>query len=388
MSIRIEPLAPHHRQEYATLLQTDPRSLIFASNGYLDLLAALAPAATCHRWVARDASGTMRGAMNFFILPGKWGGIANALPFFGSPCGLVVPDGSAEIKAALLEHFLAVAQNAGCSACTFITSPLDPDPHSCQALLSPTFEDERIGLITPLPAPSATLEQDLLALCQQKTRNLIRKGMKAGFRLDRSDTRENWRFLQETHLANMAVVNGASRPGSFFTLMEEGALPDLERRLYTACLDETPVAGLLLLYHQQTVEYFVPAIQVEHRASQPLSFLILQAMREAVMAGYRWWNWGGTWLTQKSLYHFKKGFGATDHHYYYYVKIFDPSLLAVDRQELLREYPLFFTYPFNQVLPAPIDQTGLPRISSTLATHISTESSPVLSTSSGDSGGS
>lgn len=53
-----------------------------------------------------------------------------------------------------------------------------------------------------------------------------------------------------------------------------------------ASLDGRPVAALLLLYFNRTVEYFAPVIEHEYRSRQPLSFLIWQGMLDAVHRGY------------------------------------------------------------------------------------------------------
>ena len=52
---------------------------------------------------------------------------------------------------------------------------------------------------------------------------------------------------------------------------------------------------MLLFYFKDTVEYFVPAIDIEWRKEQPLSALIHIAMYDAIKEKkIVKWNWGGT----------------------------------------------------------------------------------------------
>ncbi|MEO5345000.1 MAG: GNAT family N-acetyltransferase [Magnetococcus sp. YQC-9] len=359
MSIRVEHIQPAQIKDYESLVLADERSLVYSSLPYVELLKCLSPEAACLHWLARDETGAVRGSLICLIQKGPWGFIANVLPFFSGPAGLVVPDGDLAVKSALLGHYLAEVRARGCVAATFVTSPLDVDSARYHAWLAPTFVDERVGLITPLPPPSGGLEQALLEMCRQKTRPPIRKSLRVGFQLEVAGSEENWSFLRATHRHNMAQLNAAARPDAFFDYMRSPDSASLMRRLYVARLDGTPVAALLLLDHHRTVEYFVPVIVEAYRSLQPLSFLIFHAMRESVEAGKRWWNWGGTGLTQSTLYRFKKGFGAVDHRYFYFVHLFDPALLRVDRQSLMTAYPFFFTYPFGQVPLSDSTSSGL-----------------------------
>ncbi|MBF0191242.1 MAG: GNAT family N-acetyltransferase [Magnetococcales bacterium] len=351
MSIHVTPIPQTDAEEPEYGLVPAEGDLIHSSAPMVQLLRHMAPRARAIRLEARDDHDhRLRGLLHCFIQDGPWGPIANSLPFFGTHGGPVVPDQDPAVRAALVEAFRQRVRQEGCVASTLITSPMDPDPQQLRAILSPDYVDARIGLITPLPAQTGVDGIHLMALFHSKSRNMVRKALQGGFRLDREETPAHWAFLEHTHGQNMARLNAATHPEAFFRYVSQptsGAA--LEKRLYTAFLADEPVAGLLLFVHHKSVEYAVPVIQEAHRASQPLSFLIWHAMMEAVESGLRWWNWGGTWLSQESLYRFKKRLGGVDHPYYYYVNIGDPTLLKVERHALMREYPFFYAYPFGQV---------------------------------------
>ena len=107
---------------------------------------------------------------------------------------------------------------------------------------------------------------------------------------------------------------------------------------------------MLLFYFKDTVEYFIPAIDIEWKKEQPLSALIHIAMYDAIKEKkIVKWNWGGTWTTQKGVYHFKSRWGAKDLPYFYYSKIFfdEKKISFITPKELLKSYPFFYTIPFS-----------------------------------------
>ncbi|MBF0165919.1 MAG: GNAT family N-acetyltransferase, partial [Magnetococcales bacterium] len=261
---------------------------------------------------------------------------------------------------ALMEGYRRLLGERGCIAATLIASPLDPDHDQLKSLLQPDFIDSRRGLITPLPEAGEDDESALMERFHGKSRNMVRKALQGGFRLDREESPENWAFLERTHRDNMNALGAACHPPAYFEALRLPLEPKLERRLLIACLDDQPVAGLLLYLFGKTVEYAIPVIEASHRGGQPLTFLIWHAMLEAIDEGYRLWNWGGTGWSQESLYRFKKRLGAVDHPYYYFTHLFDRSLLTRDRGELMRNYPYFFAYPFNLTDCQPLCKLRIP----------------------------
>ena len=150
---------------------------------------------------------------------------------------------------------------------------------------------------------------------------MVRKALQQGFALHITDADWAWRFLYETHVENLQALGGQAKPWSHFIALRTH-IPAHWRRVFVATLADQPVAALLLLYFNQTVEYITPVIRHAYRSQQPLSFLIWHAMLWASREGYRWWKaGGGTWLAQPSLYHFKAGWGAIDLPYTYLINV-------------------------------------------------------------------
>lgn len=346
--IRIETLSPPTEARYREFLLRDPRSLLYGSTEYRNFLVH-AVGGTPTYLLALDGHEQIVGSLAYFRLevPGI-GAVINSLPWYGSHGGcMLVGDHAADVRRVLLLRYREAISDA-LSATIVLTSNEEVVVDEYRTILAPTAEDRRIGQMTPLPPASASLEKDLETVLLQKTRNLVRKSLKQGFELQDRDDDDAWRFLYETHVENMQAIEGKPKPPEHFVAMRE-TLPS--RRLLVAAINGTPVAALLLLYFNRTVEYVTPVIKHEYRSRQPLSFLIWHGMVDAIRNGYGWWNWGGTWITQTSLHHFKAGWGAIDHPYTYLVCSSPAGLatLSANRSRLGELFPFYYTYPYDRL---------------------------------------
>jgi lipid II:glycine glycyltransferase (peptidoglycan interpeptide bridge formation enzyme) len=209
--------------------------------------------------------------------------------------------------------------------------------------------DQRVGQVTYLPEGKDRINDRLLSLFGQKTRNLVRKALRQGFTVTCEETDEAWEFLRTTHEENMAAVGGTAKPKSHFMALRSVFAANC--RVWQAQADGKFVAAVLLMYYQDTVEYFIPVVKREYRSRQPLSLLIFEAMKDAVVRGFKIWNWGGTWASQKSLHHFKAGFGAIDRPYKYYIitDVGIRDLLQNAKSEITRNFPNWYLYPYAEL---------------------------------------
>lgn len=346
--IRVETLAAVTESQYQAFLLADPSSLIYASLKFRDFLVrAVGGTPTIH--LALDDNDHIIGSLGYFQfdLP-DIGTVINSLPWYGSHGGCIVRGNLAsEARRDLLARYREAASAPDVLSATIV---LTPDEERAKEdylqMLKPDALDHRIGQFTELPVAGDDLEYRIL----QKTRNLVRKALRQPFVHNIEDDKAAWQFLYQTHAENMAGIGGKAKPLAHFKAMRD-EIPASARRLYIGRLQGEPVAGLLLLYFNRTVEYITPVIKHEHRSAQPLSFLIWHAMQDAITEGYRWWNWGGTWTTQKSLHHFKAGWGAADRPYTYLISSSERgrSVLAANKERLNELFPYYYTYPYERL---------------------------------------
>ena len=350
--ITVSSLSVEHETEYSQLLLRDTRSLIYASIEFRNfLLEAIGGEASY--LVAHDHSGQIIGGLPLFRLTTpEFGSVINSLPWYGSHGGVFVAAGAPDdVRHALLVKYKSIIYEPDILTATLIQSPFEEmeTKSYCGKLLN-TVLDHRTGQITKLPVSSATVEADLEQILAQKTRNLVRKSRKQGFQLRRESNDDAWEFLYTVHHENMLAIGGKAKPREHFEALRR-CLPKEWRQISIAYLNNEPVAALLLLYYNKTIEYFTPVIRQQFRSLQPLSFLIWHSMLDAIEKGFVWWNWGGTWASQKTLHHFKAGWGATDYPYSYLIHA---SPLGIDvlhskKMAVANAFPYYYVFPFDQL---------------------------------------
>lgn len=338
-----------NKQDYEAFVRSHPDSLLYYSQNYRLLLERFLDAEPCY-FIARNCSGFIEGVLPAFLKRNEvFGNVLNSLPFYGSHGSILIREEKKEVKHELIQAFFEFAEKNKCVSTTLITSPFETDLTYYENEIPDTFRDERIGQLVHLPAASDSVSEDLMAIFHSKTRNMIRKAQKLPIRIVTDCPDQYFNFLVDTHEENMRGIGAKAKPIEFFNLVKEIFQYNSEYRIYTALLDGKPIAALLLLYYNNTVEYFTPVIVEEYRSMQSLSLLIYQAMQDAVNDGYLRWNWGGTWLTQDGVYHFKRRWGTEDLPYYYFTRILDDSVLSLSKETLLEEFPYFYVVPFGEL---------------------------------------
>jgi lipid II:glycine glycyltransferase (peptidoglycan interpeptide bridge formation enzyme) len=178
-----------------------------------------------------------------------------------------------------------------------------------------------------------------------KTRNVVRKAIKSGIKIiEESNDLET---LYQIHLDNMTAIGGKAKEKDFFEEISKRFIPGTDYRVFYAIKDDQKIAGLMNFYFNKTVDYFTPVVVQEFRSLQPLSFLIHNAMVIAGHEGYRFWNWGGSWETQKNLIHFKERWGGEIRNYRYFTTIANQAIYSEKKDTIEKNYPGFFVVPYN-----------------------------------------
>jgi hypothetical protein len=357
MNSAIEFLTPEQYERYDAFLRSVDDSVLYSSSRYGEFLKAVLPRSES-KYLCAVRGDELVGVLPAFVFRGsRFGNVLNSLPFFGSYGGVTVaPEArdSDQIKRELIEAFHALAVEESAVSSTLIANPLRPENAFYDQHCHATLCDDRIGQITPLPVPdpAETLADRLAGQIHAKTRNHIRKALKSGFALGRTNRSQAFQALESIHGQNMAAIGGRTKGSIVFSAIQAAfRFPD-DYVLYTASKDERIVAALLVFFFNRTAEYFMPATEEGFRVYQPISLLVFEAMQDAVQRGCRFWNWGGTWLSQKGVYDFKARWGTQDHAYRYYIREYEGAerLRHSSRDELLAEYPNYYVLPFDALV--------------------------------------
>ena len=195
---------------------------------------------------------------------------------------------------------------------------------------------------------SENIEENLMESFHYKTRNMIRKAQKSD--IDIIIDNSAFEFLELTHKENMEAIGGKAKSSYFFEIIKKYFKENIDYNIYVAKKDGVYISAMLVFYYNKVVEYFTPVVKVEYRSFQPLSLLIFQAMIDNANKKFKWWNWGGTWLSQDGVYRFKNRFGAVDKEYKYFIKVNNQDIYDSTKEELLKEYENFYTIPFERLI--------------------------------------
>ncbi len=355
MTLETQLLTRNEAQQHEAFLLQTPDALLYHSHNYLwhlehYLNTEIFVAVTLHE-------NTCVGYWPIaFSISGSFGKVANSLPYYGSNGAPVILQGISsiqkeEILAALLKTVLEKVESEKCAAFTVVSNPLDAETAQWLEQNMPhDLTDDRIGQLTPLPAHETGIAEKLLQSFDDPRPRNIRKALKEGVSIRFSHTADDRDFLYAVHRENITAIGGIAKEKRFFDFLPEH-FSENQYRIYIAEKDGERIAGLLLFYYNQTVEYFTPGVVEAHRNTQPTALLVYQAMLDAIEQQYTWWNWGGTWLSQGGVYDFKKKWGTRDLPYRYFTRVYDARVRETNKETLLREYPNFYVVPFGILKP-------------------------------------
>jgi hypothetical protein len=350
MDYNIRELSNNDKDKWESFLLQSKQTLLFHSWKYKLLLERFLNLDSRYLCLFDD-NDNIKSAIPLFYFKSQEGVIINSLPFYGSHGGVLEFDGNIKYKKAILSKYIEIINDQNVISATLISNTFDNCDSFINDNLSYDYIDERIGQIIHLPlnVSGNMLEDEIFKMCHYKTRNMIRKSMKSGFEFIVENSDESWDFLMKTHNENMLNINGSPKPDNFFYAIKDIFDPSLDYDIWVAKKGNVFCAAMLIFKYNKTVEYFTPVINVKYRNEQPLSGLIFNAMKDVVQKGFKFWNWGGTWLSQDGVYRFKSRWGTKDFPYFYYTKLKSKEILNLSKDEILSKFPYFYVLPFNEL---------------------------------------
>lgn len=322
-----------------------PHSLAYHRSDFLGVVSRELGAEPL--WIVVRSAGEIVGVMPIAMKSGTYGIVVNSLPYFGSNGAVIQKNDDVAIAKLLIAEFERFCSDLPAAAWTIITNPLDEKDGFYQEELDWNFKDFRYSYVTTLEAGRSFLEF-VERFDDPRPRN-VRRAIRSGVEIIEKSSEDALLGLSRLHQSNMREIGAPFKTEAFFL--------DVARTMgrdswgyHEAEIEGKTVAGLLVLKHGQTVEYYTPAVDPLHRASQASSLLIATVMHKLGNDGYRFWNWGGTGENQHGVRNFKKKWDCREGKYYYFTKVVDHSLFRVPSADLTQMYPGFFVYPFDGVL--------------------------------------
>ncbi|MCD6068695.1 MAG: hypothetical protein K0S33_3521 [Bacteroidetes bacterium] len=347
--IKIYTFSDLHPFGLEQFLLSDPLNIIYCTPNYISLLERITGAP--HKVLAKIENAQIKGFLPFMEKAGPFGKVINSLPYYGSHGGAITGDLQTEKE--LMEAFVNYCQDNSVISATLIPSFFKENTELYSGFFAPDFEDERIGQFVNMSEIKGSSKQEiadcLMEKFHSKTRGHIRKAIKSDVTVRVDAGKEALGFLKHTHEVNCKAINIVAKTDSFFYGLHEVFEEGKDFNIYTAWHEDKPIAAMLCLYYNKTIEYYCPATIEEFRVLQPLSLLAYSAMIDGVDNGYTYWNWGGTSLSAQGVYDFKARWGTTDKNYKYFTRVFDKSIYKLKKEDIMANYPYFFVIPFNKI---------------------------------------
>jgi len=350
--IDITMLTGNYEARYTEMLHNCREAMFNHSPQYRNLLSDFLSCQPCY--IIAIEEGEVIGAIPAFLKENtKYGNILNSLPFFGSHGGVLVQskfdeNKKRQIKRSLLDSFSALAREKDCILSTMITSPFDSDISFYENNLPYKFKDRRVAPIVEFRDNIDNAEHEIMYhIIEPDNRRAIRRPLKHGVTLEFS---QDFGPLFEMHNENISSKGGNVKPMAFFQKVRE-LIKENDYDLIYAKKEGVIIAGLLVFFFKNIVDYFTPALRYEYSIEQGTTFLIYEGMKKAIASGYKYWNFGGTSESQPSLHRFKARWGTKDYPYYYYIiqhRNID-HILQMKPQDILEEYKWFYVLPFSEL---------------------------------------
>ncbi len=337
--MKIEILNEKLYLEYEDFIKKFEGGLFFYSIKYKNFLEELLECESSYYIVVDNNE--ILAVYPMMLKKGKLGIVYNSLPFYGSHGGILSTSDNATNMLIKKINEISILND---TASNMYVSNLFENNFNKDFIYD--IEDKRIGQITFIGF-SENIEGNLMESFHYKTRNMIRKAQKSDIEVYIDNNAFD--FLEITHKENMESIGGKPKSSKFFELIKKHFEASLDYDIYIAKKDGIYISAMLVFYYNNVVEYFTPVVKVEYRSFQPLSLLIFQAMVDNSNKKFKWWNWGGTWLSQDGVYRFKSRFGAIDKEYKYFIKVNNQDIYNSTKEELLSEYENFYTIPFDRL---------------------------------------
>jgi hypothetical protein len=328
--------------QYNNLLRRSSPSFIYSELFFLDAIASYLECEV--NFILRIDGDEITAALPFCVCYGEFGPVINSLPFFGSHGGVINLNKGLSDTKEIIDTLSRFSREIGCASLTLIESYLSKEPQ--EAFSDFQYRDSRIGLYNKLN--SLMSREEILNSFETRARTSIRKALKSGLTFRESKSDNSIDFLATVHIEYMNSIGGKAKSKEFFTTFLD-KLPRQNWVILEAYFEEKRVASLLLIYNSDVIEYFTPVALPEFKKFQPISLLVYAGFEFAIRENISLWNWGGTWMSQKGVYQFKKQWKPIEATYSYYCQVLNPLILETRQDAINLAYPYFYVYPFDSI---------------------------------------
>lgn len=329
--------------EYDDFINKNNSSTFFHSKNHIIFLEKLLELNTF--FVTCREKGKLRGIIPFFEKKMKFGTVVNSLPFFGSYGGMIADN---DVQEKLLEEFNSFNKSNDILSSVIISNPFETNCDVYKKNYEHNIIEDRFTQCTILKNKSENQIWDEL---EQRVRWSIRKSQKNQIQISTvNEENSHLKKFYQMHENTIKSKNGKPKPTNLFNKITEIFDPSIDYDIFGAFYNEKAIAYVLVFYFKEFTEYYMPAYDPSFSNLQSTSFLIWKAMQKSLEKKIHFFNFGGTWKDQTSLYLFKRGWGTQDFHYQYYIKCDLTRIKQIGLEEIKKSYENFYVCPYNEII--------------------------------------
>lgn len=289
-------------------------------------------------------AGILRGVLPGFQTRADVGSVYCSLPFFGPNGGVLCEDNACtEIIHSVLISFVLEEFSRE-------KNPITASFYS--SFLFERFSYYRINIAPLVVTYRSTQMMEIdERIWDSKIRYDIRRAQNAGITISEECNEMNIEMLYNIYFENCRDYGIPVKPKIVIDALANWKNATDHVCFYFALFEGRIIGGLIGVYSPSTLSYYLPCTKDSFRTLQPGTLLVDYAYQKARKKGIKYWNWESSPNIDSGVYKFKKKWGSTPVEYQIFTYRFaDKSIIQkLGREGLLKEFPYYFVYPFQEL---------------------------------------
>jgi hypothetical protein len=286
----------------------------------------------------------LRAVLPGFIKKSDLGVVYSSMPFFG-PNASIICDPDYDNYEIYELVFLFLIKN------------LSKIPNILSASFYTPFLSDKFEWYEKIIKPEYTIEKRTQYLDIQMTewsskiKYDLRKAEKQGLTVSTKVSQSSLDAIYEIYIQNCVDYAIPPKPRKIINELAKQSCEGDNVEFYFALHENKIIGGLIVVYSESTLSYYLPCSLDNYRTFQPITFLIDKAFENSKRRGLEYWNWEASPESSSGVYQFKKKWGSLESEYKIYIKLFQDSSVfsKLGEEKIRKSFPYFYVFPFNQI---------------------------------------
>ncbi len=345
--IKVELLREEDEESYSNFLCQCENSMAQHTLEWRDVVKELL-GDTPYYFIAKE-NNQIVGALPSFIKESAIGNIINSVPFAGGYGGVIVRSDIRDkenIYETLLDYAIYFAKNKECILMTIITSPFSYDFDIYIRKFKPDFILEKF---------MQYIDLDRTLSYKKNIHRKIKKAVKSNIKVIEDVSIGDLNQFYEIYKKRLLILDGPVYPAACFEIIHKYLK---KQKFLFAEYKGKIISGILLVYHDEIIDYFMAAMNDAYSFTEANTLLIDYAIKWSKENGFKYWNWQSSPSKESDVYKFKARWGGDDGKHYYLTKIIGDisNLKKCALNNIKKEYEWHFVMPYDNFIAYGVDE--------------------------------